>query len=633
VYLGAAFVALEAVDILAPALRLPDWTTLFAFFLLLVGFPVALILAWTFDLTLEGLVRTPPSDHPAGPDSKTKKPSKPLTSNRALAALGLLGLVSVAAFFIYRQAVPIYGEAPSIGVLYLENLGTEEDDYFSYGITEDIIVDLSKAGLIRVPSMKDILSFREKSMPLSEIAAALRVRFILTGSLRREPEHFRLAAQLIEPESGRNIWSDRWEEPLSEITSVKGKIIHEITSALEVMPTAVTAQEIETKATLNADAYEFYLKAKYKYDHRNNLEDVEVARGLLRRAIELDAEFVAPRLKLANSYSGQGDHEQALAIFQEAITITEKKGIINEKAAAMRGIGAIHYYRGEYDEALDLWSFSLDIHKEAGDQAGEAKGLNNVGAIYYALGKYDQALDFFSRSLDLREKLGDLDEVGSSLHNLGALNFVLGRYSQALAYYKRSYAIFQELGNRALESASLDAIGLIHSSNGEYDDALECYTRALTLFQQIGNRSGEASGYYHLGIIYYKLEDYPLAAEHFGRSKSIFQEINAGVDIMEPLSYLALCEVKLGDIGSALESVQRLVSIFKTVETDAISPLALWNTSQVYDLAGHQEEAAHYLAEAYALVIRQAEELPSPEARESFLRGERGIISAWEQQQ
>ncbi|MEE9464154.1 MAG: tetratricopeptide repeat protein [Candidatus Neomarinimicrobiota bacterium] len=568
------------------------------------------------------------------PDVRRRFLQRPVV-RRAFLPVGTVLVLGLIYLLVLQERLHHYGGVPSIGVLYLENLGAEGDDYFSYGITEDIIVDLSKAGLIRVPSMKDILSFKEKAMTLSEIAAALRVRFILTGSLRREPDHFRLAAQLIEPESGRNIWSNRWEEPLTEITSVKGKIIHEIINALGIKPTAVTAQEIETKATLIADAYEFYLKAKYNYDHRNNLEDVAVARGLLKRAIELDDEFVAPRLYLAYSYSDQGDYAQALEIYQEAITVTEKKGIINEKATAMRGIGAIHFYRGEYDEALNLWTHSLDIHKEAGDQAGEATILKNVGAIYYMLGKYDQALEFFSRSLELAEKLGDRDEAGSSLHNIGALNFRIGRYSQALAYWKRSYAIFQELGDHALESMSLNNIGLIHSLNGEYDDALECYISALTLSQQLGDQAGEASCLNHLGDTYYRLEDYTLAAEHFGRSKNIYEEIKAGADILEPLSYLALCKAKLGDMGAASELVQLLVSKFNTVEVDAINPLTLWNTSQVYDLVGHQEEAARYLADGYTSVNSQAEKLQSTEARESFLTKvteNREIISAWKQQ-
>ncbi len=549
---------------------------------------------------------------------------------------GAILLISMIYIFDLKERLPLHRIVPSIGVLYLENLGIAEDDYYSYGITEDIIIDLSKAGLIRVPSMKDILSFKEKAMPLAEIAASLGVKYILTGSIRKEPEKFRLAAQLIEPESGKNIWSDRWEEPLTEINSVKGRIIYEIIIALGIKPTAVTAQEIESKATLNADAYEFYLKAKYKYAHRSNLEDVEVARGLLKRAIELDTEFVAPRLNLAKSYGGQGDYEHAMTIYQAALTITEKKGIIIEKAAAMRGIGAIHYFRGEYDEALDTWTNSLDFYRESGDQAGECSIMNNIGSLYYSLSKYDQALEFFSRSLEISEKIGSPINIGDTLHNIGALNYQLGRYSEALAYWKRSHAITQKLGDHAGESTTLASIGLIHFSHGEYEDALELYKRALTIFEQIGDRSGEAFCNIYLGETYYKLEDYHLAAKHFGRSKSINEEIEASVDILTPLSFLALCEGKLGNMGSALELIQILVSQFKMVDTNAIYPQTLWNTSQVYDLVGNQEKAALYLADAYASVISQAEKLQSSEARESFLtkvRENREIIRAWEQQE
>lgn len=594
VYLGAAFVALEAVDILAPALRLPDWTTLFVFFLLLVGFPVALILAWTFDLTLEGLVRTPPSDHLARPNDKTKRPAKPLTGNRALVASGLLILVAIAAILIYRQTVPIYGEVPSIGVLYLENLGAEEDEFFSYGITEDIIIDLTKAGLIRVPTMKDILPFREGEMSISEIANALRVQFILTGSFRREAEHFRFAAQLVEPSTGRNIWSDRWEEPLSEIPAIKGKIIHEVTGNLGITPTTIAIQEIEGKPTPNLNAYEFYLKGKYRYDHREDLEDLDVARGLLEKAIELDPDFVSPRTKLGESYREAGEFNRALAAYEKALAISREKRNLSGEALALRGISGIYWARGEYDQAIELSVRSLEAFQHVGDHAGQASALSNIGIFHYIYGDYDEALDHYGRALQIDRDLGDRFGEGIRLNNIGVVHKDLGNNDKAMKSFSSLLKISKELDRPYTEAFAHEGIGEVHFFNGKYSVAAKQLKMAIDIYESVG----------------------------------------ANTAILEPLSYLALCNAKMDNKNTALEMAQMLEERYSIVETAGLPLIILWNTAQVFTLIGRPEEARTYHERAYNEVMRQANNIQSDEGRQAFLTQmtqNRAIVQGWEQ--
>ncbi|MFQ6674050.1 MAG: adenylate/guanylate cyclase domain-containing protein, partial [Fidelibacterota bacterium] len=233
-----------------------------------------------------GLSETRPSDISA---KLEKKPAS--WFYWMLPALVVLAAAVVVVF-------PRRQEVPSVGILYIENLGTEEDEFWARGITEDVIIELASAGLVRVAPMKEILEFAHSNLPLAEIAKHLRVEYVLTGSIYKREDGFDLRAQLIEAHSGKSIYANKWSEPLKRASTITGTLAENIAESLGVTPTI----EMGTTSIASPEAYELYLRGKYAYENRRNADDTRRARDFLKKAIQINSHLIRARLELGRSY-------------------------------------------------------------------------------------------------------------------------------------------------------------------------------------------------------------------------------------------------------------------------------------------------------------------------------------------
>jgi len=587
-------------------------------------------------------------------------------------ALTVVVLVVVYIFLVTRGE-PLYGDIPSIGVLYLENLGTEEDEYLSYGITEDVIIDLSKAGLINVSPMKEILAFKGSDLSLKEIASSLRVRYILTGSIRKHDNNFRLAVQLIEPLTGNTLWGDRWEEPINEITKAKGRMIDDVINALGLKVNEEIEEEIKEKQTENANAYDFYLKGKYRYHKKESLVDTEIAQGLFKEAIDLDPGFIEPRIELATIFIDLSAYEEALSILKETLNLVvledNKSGearvlaaigrIYSEKgqyelaasyldkslkisdeiedksseSVILADLGNIDFMRGDYRKALELYTISLEIKEELGDTIEVAKGLVKMGNIQFRQGHYTEANKFYSRSLNLSEEIGNRGSQAQALGSISNVYAVQGEYNPALNFGIRSLEIFKELGNRRSESVMLSNVGRIFDEEGEYDKAIEYYTNALNIFREAGLEDYGARTLGKIGDAYRSKGDYRVAVDTLRQSIKILKRMGIKETYRVLSSSLLLAESNLGNNNAAIAILEELEPQLDSIPDNTNYVYLMLNISKSLTILERPEEARSYLGKAYHIVSRMAAEIENEESRNAFLkkvRANREIIEAWE---
>ena len=196
-------------------------------------------------------------------------------------------------------------EVPSIAIIPFENKGADEDVFYTYGISVDLISDVSSAGLIRVASKKQIEDAGD--IPQDELAKKLDVRYMANGELWRMGDMFQLSVELYDTKDKKVVWSDRWQEKWDNLPMIKGSLSDGLLKALDTKPKV--EQKVETT---NPEAYEFYLKAKHKYNKRENTDDTEIARGLLNKAIELDNNLLLAKTLLGTTYREMGDYDEAM---------------------------------------------------------------------------------------------------------------------------------------------------------------------------------------------------------------------------------------------------------------------------------------------------------------------------------
>ena len=357
-------------------------------------------------------------------------------------------------------------EVPSIAIIPFENKGADEDVFYAYGISVDLISDVSSAGLIRVASKKQIEDAGD--LPLDELAKKLDVRYMANGELWRMRDMFQLSVELYDTKDKKVVWSDRWQQKWDNLPNIKTSLSDGLLKALDAKPKV--EQKVETT---NTEAYEFYLKAKHKYEKRGTTDDTEITRGLLNKAIELDDNLILAKTLLGTTYRDMGDYDEAMEIYTPALKQAEELRDEYGMGIILSNIGLVHYSKGEYDKPLEYFSRSLAIQEELGDKYRMGSTLNNIGLVHANRGDYDRALDYYVRANAIKEELGDKPGMGTSWANIGLVYVTRGDYEKALDYYARSLAIQEELGDKRGMGIILSNIGIEHVYRGDYDKAIE----------------------------------------------------------------------------------------------------------------------------------------------------------------
>ena len=199
-------------------------------------------------------------------------------------------------------------EKPSIAVLPFNNMsGDPEQEYFSDGITEDIITDLSKVSGLLVIARNTVFTYKGKPVKVQQVAQELGVPFILEGSVRKAGARVRVTAQLISSESGAHVWADRYDRDLTDIFAIQDEITHAIVDQLKVKLLPQEKRSIAQAPTANVEAYTHYLRGR-DFFHRRSKRYYQLARQMFAKAVELDPRY-------ARAYAGIADCDSFLFLY------------------------------------------------------------------------------------------------------------------------------------------------------------------------------------------------------------------------------------------------------------------------------------------------------------------------------
>lgn len=253
-YAVAAFVVMQVADTFFPALNFPAWTVTLVAVLAVIGLPIAVTLAWAFDLTPDGVKRAEPNDISTG---------EWWAANRIAIGTSLLLILTVFGAFAVTRVSTAGDAVNAIAVLPFENWsGNQENEYFSDGITDDVLTQLSRIDGLKVISRTSVMQYKGGKKPIGQIANELRVGAILEGSVRRNGNKVRITAQLIDAANDRHLWAETYDRDIADIFAVQSEIATEIAKALRAKLTPEKRAQLERVArrSTNAAAYEAYLR-------------------------------------------------------------------------------------------------------------------------------------------------------------------------------------------------------------------------------------------------------------------------------------------------------------------------------------------------------------------------------------
>lgn len=502
-YAGAVWALSQGIAQLGPAVGLPDWATRWFLVAAIIGFPFWLAFAWFYEFTPDGLKRESEID-PA--DSVAHHTGKRL-DRWIFAIMGLAIVLLLTDRFVLHHGVneEVGFHAPdnSIAVLPFTDMSEKKDqEYFSDGISEDLLNLLTRIPQLQVTARTSSFSFKGKDIAIPEIARRLHVAHVLEGSVRKAGNTVRITAQLVDAASDTQLWSQSYDRKLDDVFAIQDEIAADVVRQLKV--TLLGAAP--TVRNTDPQAYALYLQAKQAINKRTR-EAFEQADRLLHEALKIDPGYAPAWNALATLYvreagsgllSGQEGFARARAAATKAVQIDP------DYAPAYASLGEIAMY-GDFDLAGSAKyierAFSLDPSNR-GVLGGSANLLESLGRIDEALaideaivrsdplsaishsnlgtdqiwaGRFDEAIASFRTVLRLSpDRAGAHSQIGIALMLKGDAQLALAEIGQESDEFWRMVALpmaYHALGHKTDSDIALAALSAKYEREGPYNIA------------------------------------------------------------------------------------------------------------------------------------------------------------------
>src|SRR5882762_9404574 len=428
-YIIAAGFIIQIGSAVFPAWELPSWTLRLVVVLLLMGFPIALILAWAYDVTPQGIRVTPGSNR-----------------RRNLLMLIASGvIISAGAGFFLLPRASARKIDKSIAVLPFQSLSDEKENaYFADGIQDDILTNLSKIGELKVISRMSVMSYRGDAVRNArEIGKALGVTTLLEGSVRRVGNRVRVNVQLIDANNDEHIWAEDYDRDLTDVFAIQTDLAQKIASALKAKLSPSEKARLDNRPTQNPDAYLLFVQA-HDYANRPDMfrDTLLKAEQLFEQATKLDPNFAAAFAGLSMIESWMYHSFDPLPARRE-----KARSAANEALRLQPDLPEAHlalgfsYYYGDRNYERALAEFEI-----------ARQGLPNDAQAYMAIGAIQRRQGKWAESTANLEKAATLDPKGTNiLINLASSHIALRNFETAKKILDRVMAI----APRSLEACGL----------------------------------------------------------------------------------------------------------------------------------------------------------------------------------
>ena len=445
-YAVVGWLVMQVSATIVPALHLPDGITTAVVVVVLVGFPVALVIAWAFEMTPQGMKRT----EDVGPNEVI-----PQWSGRKFAALIIVMAMGAAALLTYQLLRPKAPSAPpyvaqpanvpsrSIAVLPFVNMSSDkENEYFVDGLTEEILNRLAQISALRVPGRTSSFAFKGKNIDLRQVGTELSVAHVLEGSVRKSGDRLRITSQLIRTADGFHLWSQTFDRKLDDIFAIQEEIARAIADALSA-PLGLSEPVNPQRQTKDMDAYDKFLQARALLAQRSP-ENLRRAIELLTATTERDPGFASGWAALAQAHALSSYYLKDIPDPLKAAEEAARKALALDDSIAMAHSALADVLR----DRRDWLAAEREYARALKLSPAEAETHNQYAQMLLKVGRIDAALEHALRACEL-EPLGWVPPSVVSLAYLSRGDFVQSRAlldrSEKLSAQRRGFQSRMEL--------------------------------------------------------------------------------------------------------------------------------------------------------------------------------------------
>ncbi len=441
-YLVVGWLLVQVATQVFPFLEIPNWAIRLVILLVALGFPLALVIAWAFESTPEGIKRTEIAD-------AARKKSR---GGAWMYIVAMGAVASVALFFLGRYTAKPRTAAPaellskSIAVLPFKSLSEDKaNNYFADGIQDEILTRLSKIADLKVISRTSTQKYQSSPENLREIAQQLGVTNILEGSVQKSGEQVRITVQLINATTDAHLWAETYDRKLTDIFGVETEVAQGIAASLEARLTGRERQQVAAIPTKNPQAYDAYLRGVALLSHPS-LDEVMKARDFFRQAVQLDPQYAQAWAQLAvaesqiffNREHTPAQSDRARVAAETAVRLQPELG------EARMGLGAFYYYcLQDFDRALS------ELDEAQTRSPSSADIIFTVALVKRRQGKVDEAIAAMRKAAVVDPRNSDL------WTNLGVTYRGMRDFKSTNEMLERAHAISPDDGDIIAHQAEM----------------------------------------------------------------------------------------------------------------------------------------------------------------------------------
>ncbi len=455
-YVIAAAGIIQLASAAFPAWELPNSALRLVIVLLLIGFPLALVLGWIFDVTPQGIRATP-----------TAALGTHRRSNLIMLVAAGVIISAVAGFFLLPR-ISAHKVDKSIAVLPFENASNEPNtEYLSEGISEALINSLSELQQLRVIARPTAFRYKGKDVDPRQVGRELGVTAVLTGKVRQMQDALNVQVDLVDAVTGAQIWGAGYDRNIADLVAVKQAIAQEITAKLKLKLSSEEQRRLVNRDSTNAEAYQFYLRGRYFWNKRTS-DGIKQAIEHFQQSVERDPNFALGYVGLADSYTGltfynfAAPHETMPKAKESAIKALALDNTLAEAHASLAHV--LMNYDWNWSEAEKEFKRSIELKPDYAT-------AHEWYAIHYltATGRLEEAVQEMKKALEL--------DPASLVMNtfMGATLYYAGRYDEAIDQCRMT---IQMDPNFAVAHWHL---GLAYEQKQVFDSATEEFKKAISL--------------------------------------------------------------------------------------------------------------------------------------------------------
>tara|TARA_B100000315_G_C14576201_1_gene588027 strand:- start:769 stop:3078 length:2310 start_codon:yes stop_codon:yes gene_type:complete len=466
-------------------------------------------------------------------------------------------------------------EVIRLGVLYIKNMGVEEDNYLCHGLTSGLISEFAKLNEIQTPLLSEMMKYKDFDGSSEEIIKDLKVDYLVEGSLLKSGESCQISLQLLDVSNSVSIWNENFNVSESNLQQVKGSTLAGILKTLHIKLPQEVKSLLTTEMTDDPQAYEFFLKGLYYFDLSSSRMDIEMARGFFKKAIEKDSAFILARIRYAMTYNKEGKYDIAADLLEEALSIALDLNDQNGISAIYNRFGILYMQWGKTKRSISHYEKALKIQVKLELKEEEAGTLTNMGVCYNNINLPEKAVSVLERAIEIKKELRDEKAIGRSYTNLSIAYLELGRYQKAFDTTKKAIAMFEEFEMHQSIGRVLITMGELAIYLQEFETAAEILKRGKEVTTKINDTLAMGKITQVTAILKNEQEKFEESIQLFEEAREQFELAEFKSAIQETSFQIAQSCTLAGDCQKGEKAYSKVLRFSERSDDDLIKGFVL----------------------------------------------------------